>query len=89
MTRLNIHEAKTHLSRYIEKVREGEKIILCKNGTPVAQIIPFPRRQKNKKAIYGLGKGLGSVPDSFFDPLTDEDFPGIGLPKRKKSARKK
>ena len=77
MTKLNIHEAKTHLSRYLKKVQEGETIILCKNGEPVAQIIPLP--SKGHKRLIGLLKGKIKVPPEFFGPLTDEDFPGIGL----------
>ena len=77
MTKLNIHEAKTHLSKYLRKVQEGETIILCKNGEPVAQIIPF--RKKTGKRLLGAAKGLCTVPPSFFEPLTDDDFPGVGL----------
>lgn len=77
MTKLNIHEAKTNLSKYIKRVQAGEEVVLCKNGEPVAKIIPFA--PEKKKRVLGFAKGLGSVPDSFFEPLTDEDFPGIGL----------
>ena len=77
MTKLNIHEAKTHLSRYLKKVEAGEEILLCKNGEPVAKIVPFTDRKKKRQ--LGFAKGLGSVPDSFFEPLTDEDLPGMGL----------
>ncbi len=79
MTKLNIHEAKTHLSKYLIKVQEGETIILCKNGVPVAQITPLPKKMKPKRRVFGLARGMGKVSDSFFDPLTDDDFPGAGL----------
>ncbi|MBI2982489.1 MAG: type II toxin-antitoxin system Phd/YefM family antitoxin [Deltaproteobacteria bacterium] len=77
MTKLNIHEAKTHLSRYLKKVAEGEEILLCKNGHPVAKIIPFP--PKKPRRLIGLLKGKIKLTPEFFEPLTDEEFPGIGL----------
>jgi prevent-host-death family protein len=77
MTKLNIHEAKTHLSRYLKKVEAGETILLCKNGEPVAQITPLP--QKKRLSILGAAKGLGRVTEKFFEPLTEEDLPGMGL----------
>lgn len=76
MTRLNIHEAKTHLSRYIAKVQAGETILLCKNGTPVAQITPLSKQNKPKRKLFGLGKGMGKVTKAFLEPLTDEELPG-------------
>lgn len=79
MTKLNIHEAKTHLSRYLRKVQEGETLLLCKNGIPIAQITPLPKILQPKKRPMGLAKGKIKIPASFFEPLTDEDFPGIGL----------
>lgn len=79
MTKVNVHQAKTHLSRYLQKVQEGETIILCKNDVPVAQIIPLPKKHKPKRQLFGLGKGKIKLTKAFFDPLTDEDFPGIGL----------
>lgn len=77
MTKLNIHQAKTHLSRYLEKVQEGETVILCKNGVPIAQIVPF--REHPHKRPLGLAKGQGQISDKFFDELTDEELPGMGL----------
>ena len=77
MTKLNIHEAKTHLSKYLRKVEAGEEVLLCRNGEPIAKIIPFP--QKKRLSILGAAKGLGQVTEKFFEPLTDDDLPGMGL----------
>ncbi|HCU25533.1 MAG TPA: hypothetical protein DF383_11010 [Deltaproteobacteria bacterium] len=79
MTKLNIHEAKTHLSRYLSKVQEGETILLCKNGKPVAQIVPLFKRLRSNRRKLGLAKGMGKIHRSFFDPLTEKDLPGFGL----------
>ena len=43
MLGLNIHEAKTHLSRYLPALEQGETIILCKRNVPIAEIRPLPK----------------------------------------------
>ena len=71
MIRLNIHEVKTHLSRYLAKVARGETIVLCKRNIPIAEIRPLPQRRKGKRPI-GLAKGEFKVPPEFFEPLPSE-----------------
>lgn len=71
MIRLNIHEVKTHLSRYLKKLARGETILLCKRNIPIAEIRPLPRRRKAKRPI-GLAKGKFKVPPEFFEPLPSE-----------------
>ncbi len=70
-TKLNIHEAKTHLSYHLARLREGEKILLCKRNVPVAEIRPLRTVQKKKRPI-GLSKGKFVIPESFFEPLPEE-----------------
>ena len=70
MIRLNIHEAKTHLSRYLSMIRKGETIILCKRNEPVAEIRPFQSRRGRKRPI-GLAKGQFAIPKEFFEPLPE------------------
>jgi prevent-host-death family protein len=67
---VNIHEAKTHLSRLLERVAMGEEVIIAKAGTPVAKLVPVKIRPK--KRILGLAKGEFTVPDDFNDPLPKE-----------------
>jgi len=69
--RLNIHEVKTHLSRYLAKLARGETILLCKRNIPIAEIRPLPKRRKGKRPI-GLAKGQFKVPPEFFEPLPSE-----------------
>ncbi len=71
MIRLNIHEAKTHLSRYLAKLKKGETIILCKRNEPIAEIRPLPTPLPRKRPL-GLAKGQFVVPPEFFEPLPDE-----------------
>ena len=68
MIRLNINEAKTHLSRYLGKLAQGETILLCKRNVPIAEIRPLAPRRKTKRPI-GLAKGKFKVPPEFFEPL--------------------
>ena len=71
MIRLNIHEAKTHLSRYLSKIRKGETILLCKRNQPIAEIRPLRSRRAQKRPV-GLAKGQFAVPKEFFEPLPEE-----------------
>ena len=68
---LNMHEAKTHLSQHVAKLKQGDRIILCRRNRPVAEILPIAEPASQPRPI-GLGKGLAEVPDSFFDPLPDD-----------------
>ena len=71
MIKINIHEAKTHLSRYLAKLAKGETIVLCKRNIPVAEIRPIPPDRKSKRPL-GLAKDTFRVPPEFFDPLPPE-----------------
>jgi antitoxin (DNA-binding transcriptional repressor) of toxin-antitoxin stability system len=71
MIKLNIHEAKTHLSRYLDRLAEGETIILCKRNVPIAEIRPLTTRSDEARPI-GLARGKVELAESFFDPLPDE-----------------
>jgi len=79
---VNIHEAKTHFSRLLERVAMGEEVVIAKAGTPVAKLVPLGA--KPKKRILGSAKGEFVVPDDFNDPDPDiEDlfYNGPLLPK--------
>jgi len=70
MIRLNIHEAKTHLSRYLGKLEEGEVIVLCRRNVPIAEIRGISKPQGERP--IGLAKGEFEIPDEFFAPLPDD-----------------
>lgn len=70
MIKLNIHEAKTHLSRYLARLEKGEVIVLCKRNVPIAEIRPLPRAPGRKRPI-GLARGGFKVPRDFFKPLPE------------------
>ena len=71
MIRLNIHEAKTHLSRYLPLLEQGETIILCRRNVPIAEIKPIEKRRAEPRKL-GLAKGEFEVTDAFFEPLPEE-----------------
>ena len=68
MTQVNIHEAKTRLSELLERVQNGEEIIIAKAGKPIARLSEISSR---KPLIYGLLPEL-KTPDDFNAPLPDE-----------------
>ncbi len=67
---INIHEAKTHLSRIIDEVAAGREVVIAKSGKPMARLSPITESVKKKR--LGLLKGRISVPDDFNVPLPDE-----------------
>jgi antitoxin (DNA-binding transcriptional repressor) of toxin-antitoxin stability system len=71
MIRLNIHEAKTHLSKYLKRLAKGETILLCKRNIPIAEIRPIPPVKKSQRPV-GLAKGQFQVPPEFHEPLPAE-----------------
>ena len=67
MIRINIAEAKTHLSHYLESVEKGEVVVLCRRNIPIAEIRPIPRLPAEPRPV-GIDRGM-TVPPSFFEPL--------------------
>lgn len=72
---LNIHEAKTHLSRILERVSGGETIIIAKAGKPVAKIVPLDDEKPAGKRL-GFLTGQVAVPDDF-DAMGSEDIVAV------------
>lgn len=70
MKRVNMHEAKTHLSRYLAELEPGETLILCNRNQPIAELRPLPAKSMTPR--LGVAKGEFEVPDSFFEPLPEE-----------------
>ena len=71
MVTVNVHEAKTHLSRLLAKAEAGEDIVIARNGTPVARIVPVKRQGRRQ---FGSMKGRIKFDESFFDPLPEEEL---------------
>jgi len=74
---INIHEAKTHLSRIVDEVAAGSEVIIAKAGKPMARLVPLTGARRPKK--LGLMKGKIKVADDFNAPLPEDviaDFEG-------------
>ena len=70
---VNIHEAKTHLSRLVERVEAGEEITICRAGRPVARLVAFTARRQPRQP--GFWKGLVVIGPDFDDPLPEFEEP--------------
>lgn len=62
---VNIHEAKTHLSRLLEQVEAGQEIVLARAGKPCAKLVPLGKAAPSRMP----GRLVGRVTEAFFDPL--------------------
>ncbi len=67
MKSVNIHEAKTHLSRLIELVELGEPVVIARNGKPIAKLVPFRAESRQP----GRLKGKIRIGAEFDDPLPE------------------
>ena len=67
---VNVHDAKTHLSKLLERVEKGEEIVLARAGKPVARLVPIVTARKPLKP--GLMKGRIRIAKDFDAPLPDD-----------------
>lgn len=70
MVEVNIHAAKTNLSRLLSRVAAGEEVVIARAGKPIARLVPF--REPKAKRTLGLDKGLFEVPEDFDAPLPND-----------------
>jgi prevent-host-death family protein len=68
MKSVNVHEAKTHLSRLLERVERGEEVVISRAGTPVAKLVAVAA----SKRILGADRGRVRIASDFDAPLPDE-----------------
>jgi prevent-host-death family protein len=69
MTQVNIHEAKTNLSKLIEKVLNGEDVIIKKSNKPIVKLVMVDELKYKRK--LGSAKGQVIIADNFDEPLED------------------
>jgi prevent-host-death family protein len=65
MLAVNIHEAKTHLSRLVEDAAHGKSFVIAKAGKPMVKVIPFLEEEEKRTGRIGFMVGEISVPDDF------------------------
>jgi prevent-host-death family protein len=66
---VNVHDAKTHLSRLLRRVAAGEEIVIARAGVPVARLVPVEQRPAR---VFGIDHGRFEVPEDFDAPLPDD-----------------
>jgi len=72
---VNIHDAKTNLSRLVDQAASGIEIVIAKAGKPVARLVPLAKPRPERKP--GFLKGKLRIPDDFDAPLPDEVLRGF------------
>ena len=66
---VNVHEAKTHLSRLLARVEAGERIVIARAGHPIAELTPIT--QVRPPRVPGMDRGRVVIHDNFDDPLPE------------------
>ncbi|HEY6319305.1 MAG TPA: type II toxin-antitoxin system Phd/YefM family antitoxin [Acidimicrobiia bacterium] len=70
MVEVGVHEAKTHLSRLLQRVAAGDEIVITRSGRPVAKLVRVDRAAR----VLGRDEGRFEVPDDFDAPLPDAEL---------------
>jgi prevent-host-death family protein len=96
MPTYTVHQAKTNLSKLLAEAEAGEDVVIARGDTPVARLTPIG--DDKPKREFGACKGQFTVPDSFWDPLPEDElrrwyeapiFPEAAKPKTRASSRTK
>ena len=90
---VNIHQAKTHFSRLLQRVAAGEEVVIARAGVPVARLVAVEPKKRKLRPL-GMDEGRIWIADDFNAPLPDDllkEFYGGTLPKltRKPSRKRK
>ena len=72
MIRVNLAEARTHLSRIVQPALRGERVVLCRRNVEIAEIRPLPLPPKKERPV-GIDRGM-RIPPSFFEPLPEREL---------------
>ena len=72
---VNVHEAKTHLSRLLVRVMGGEEVVIARTSKPVGRLIPYRELPENRKP--GAAEAQIVIESSFFEPLPEEIIEGF------------
>ncbi len=69
MTEVNVHEAKTQLSKLLTRVLTGEEVVISRYGKPAAKLVPYSAKPLNRRG--GRDRGLLEIPSDFDDELPE------------------
>ena len=70
MKKVNLYQAKAHLSALVDRVAEGETVLICRRNVPAAELRPVRKPRRTRRPV-GLVPGF-TVPASFFEPLPED-----------------
>jgi prevent-host-death family protein len=74
---VNIHAAKTHLSKLVDQAAAGDEIVIARAGRPVAKLVPLTAPQAPARRVLGMLAGTFKLPDDFDAPLPKEELDGF------------
>jgi prevent-host-death family protein len=77
MKTVNLHAAKTHLSRLVDEAVDGEEIVIAKAGKPMVRLVPVA--PKRRRTGFGADKGKIWISDDFDAPLPDDLLRAFGV----------
>jgi prevent-host-death family protein len=72
---VGVHEAKTHLSRLLLAVQQGEEVVITRRGQQVARLVP-PATTRSRQ--FGIDEGVFEVPEDFDEPLDEQILASFG-----------
>ena len=76
MPTINIHEAKTHLSRLVERAARGETFVIAKAGRPMVKLVPLGLAEPAEPKKLGFLEGVFKIPDDF-DTMGENEIAGL------------
>ena len=68
---VNVHQPKTELSRLLARMEAGEDVVIARRGEPVARLVACKAKIERRPDVL---KGMIKIPDSFFDPLPEDEL---------------
>jgi antitoxin (DNA-binding transcriptional repressor) of toxin-antitoxin stability system len=78
MIRVNMHEAKSQLSKLVDAALNGEEVVICRAGEETVELKPRLKASRQPRIPGALKDKLGPVSDTFYDPWSPKDFgPGV------------
>jgi prevent-host-death family protein len=75
---VTVHEAKTHLSRLLERVEGGEEVVIARGRKPVARLVPVNRPRRGGRR-FGALRGQVRIGKEFFEPLPEDELERWGV----------
>jgi prevent-host-death family protein len=77
MARVGMHDAKTHLSRLVERAEAGEDVVIQRNGKPVVRLVPIVEEPRSLASVRGVWRGRVHIADDF-DELPEDIAEAFG-----------